>query len=247
MEDVRGVNDRIDGRVGAQQRDAPPLLAQREREADQRQVVQLARRAGQDGARAAAIVPAAATPDEPGAQHPAGEVLLGDGDLAGAPSLAEVAQIREHDARDHRLEGEVLHDVVDRRVCAALVEALQRGTQLGDRIAVELGGPGRGVLRACTGSGLGGRQPARKVLLHRDDPGDVGIGIQPEATGAASRIHELVAAFPCAQHVGGEADPSREFADAQVSLCTRGRQVVGAIVGLGQTLRLRVQVLSMEL
>ena len=71
-------DEALDRRVGPEVSDTPAAAVEREAERDQAQVVELARRAGQDRPRAVARVPPAADPEQAPADQVAGEVLLRD-------------------------------------------------------------------------------------------------------------------------------------------------------------------------
>ena len=73
-----GLGDRLSSGVSPQVGDAPALPAQREPEHDQREVVQLAGRAGEHRAWPAPLIPAARQSEQPAAQQRRREVLLGD-------------------------------------------------------------------------------------------------------------------------------------------------------------------------
>ncbi len=87
--------------VGAQVGDAPAVAAKGDPKADQAEVVKLAARACQEGARAAAAVPAAGESQQPAADQAGREMLLGDGRGPGLPTLAEVDKIGDDHLRDH--------------------------------------------------------------------------------------------------------------------------------------------------
>src|SRR6185437_1248327 len=115
-----------DGRVGAEVGDAPTLGAQREPEADQPQVVELAGRACEQRQRSAALTPVACQAQEAAADDVRREVLLGYGRLPGAPALSEVDEVAEHDLLKQCLEGEGGQRAVEHAVRRRLVEAVER-------------------------------------------------------------------------------------------------------------------------
>ncbi len=59
------LGERVERRVGPEERDPPAALAQREAEDDERQIVLLPRRTGQESARPGTLIPAAGEAEEP--------------------------------------------------------------------------------------------------------------------------------------------------------------------------------------
>ena len=87
----------VDRRARPEVVDPPPVPVEHDPEDQQRQVVQLVGRAGDDRPWSVAIPPPAGQTRQASPDHVAGEVLLGDRDLAALPALAELAQVRHDD------------------------------------------------------------------------------------------------------------------------------------------------------
>ena len=101
----------------------------------------LVRRTGEDGPRAGAAIPAAREAEQAAPDQVRGEVLLGDGDLARSPAVAELVQQRQDGAVEDGVEREVGEEPVERGVRTRAVEALERLAQLEGR-TVRLGRSG---------------------------------------------------------------------------------------------------------
>ena len=126
IEALSGLTDRARRHVCTEERDPPPVLADRETECDQAEIVALSRGAGEQGERAGARTPAAGEAEQPRAQQLGREVLLGDRDLPASPARAELRQRRQEEGRERGLEREPSQRLVDDRVRRGLVECLDR-------------------------------------------------------------------------------------------------------------------------
>src|SRR4029079_12376736 len=112
--------------VGTEEGDAPAVAAQRDPEADQAEVVELAARACQQGARAAPTIPTAGESQQPAADHAGRKMLLGDRRAPVRPALAEIDETRD----DHRGEygggAPVREQPIEHGVRADVIELPQR-------------------------------------------------------------------------------------------------------------------------
>src|SRR4029079_10352514 len=99
--------------------------AQREPEADQSEVVELARRRGEQGKRTAALAPVAGQSEQPAAEDVGREVLLGDARPTVAPALAEVDEVVEHDPAEQGVERQHGQSPVEDAVGGGLVERVE--------------------------------------------------------------------------------------------------------------------------
>ncbi len=132
------------------------MLAQGEPEADEAEIVALVRRAGEERPRADAGVPAAREAEQPAADDDAGEVLLGDRELARLPAVADVAQVGQHDVPQHGREAEGREEPVEHGLGLDVAERLERRAEL------RLGRRERaGALGAGLSGGAGSRSATR--------------------------------------------------------------------------------------
>ena len=161
-------------------------------------------------------------------------MLLGDGRAAVRPSLAEVDKIGDDHLGDHGRDAHVGEQTIKHGVRADIIEPRQR---LGETRAPILdpvpcrpgiGVRSRGHLSGRCGEHRFGRLPSRhpgcQQLLHRSHPALVLRSVQAKASGAAQRLQQPVAAFPCSQQGGRLADAVAELADAN----TRSQAQEGA-------------------
>ena len=149
--------------------------------------MKLAGGAGEDGAGAVAVAPAAGQPGEPPADEVAGEVLLGDAGRSARPAFSEFGEIWQHNVAEHRRQGEVGYEPVKDGLRGWLVEGVEGLPEGAGQLTHRRRGalpevrPGPVVLPERSLRRLGGRQPAGQVGLHLADPQRVRLGIQPEA------------------------------------------------------------------
>ena len=119
------VGDGADGAVGAEVGDPPAAAAQGDPEGQQAEFVVFAWQAGEDGARTLALTPALGEAEEASSEQVGGEMLLGDRDLAGLPSLPEPVQVRQHDVLQDRLDGVGGEEPVKGGVGSLLIQPVQ--------------------------------------------------------------------------------------------------------------------------
>ena len=121
----RRVRERVERGVRPEEGDAGAARAEEQAEDDQRQVVELAGRAGEQHARAASLIPPAGQPEQSAPDDVAGEVLLADRRLARLPPLAESVQVRQHDLAEQRFDGVDGEQAVELALCSTLVEPVE--------------------------------------------------------------------------------------------------------------------------
>jgi uncharacterized membrane protein YuzA (DUF378 family) len=182
---------------------------ERNAEHEQGDVVQLARCAGQEGARADPLIPAPSKTEEPAAHEIAGEVLLGDGHLTAFPAVADLPQHGQHEVLQDALRAQPCESPVEDRACLIVVEAQQGLQQILQRGALD------GLVLRREPRGLGRRHALREVLLHVTDPPLVLRRVQTEASVGARRTQEPVAPFPGAQQLRAHPRAPGELADAK--------------------------------
>jgi hypothetical protein len=211
--------------------DPPALIAERQSEGDQAEVVALALGTGEKRARAVASPPAAGQAEQASPQDVGGEVLLRDGQLAALPAVADVVQIRHHDLREQRAQRRDRQQPVEDGLRPGLVERLERAAEVGARAGgVERRRPGlrrrprvrlsdeRGRRLSDERGRLAGRQAIAHVPLHRSHPLQVARRVQPQAAGRPLRAQHAVPALPGAQELDADARAAAELADPQVGV-----------------------------
>ena len=148
-------------------------------------------------------------------------MLLGDGGLAALPALAELAQVRQYDARKDGLEREVGEQTVQYGVGRVGVHGIKGLAQLRDPpldgIAV-LGGARSPVAGGSEPSRLGGRQPAVEMRLHGPHAPLVLGGVEAQTALSSDRMKHAVAALPRPQELRAHAHAPAELADTQTVL-----------------------------
>jgi hypothetical protein len=135
-------------------------------------------------------------------------VLLGDRGVAALPALAELAQVRQDDLGQHRVDGRHCKKAVEDRLCLRLVERIERAGELrAHRLRRRRGAAGvfARLGPEHEGSRLRGGQAAGQVPAHEADPLQVGRRVQAEAARRARRAQQPVAAFPRAQELRADA------------------------------------------
>ena len=136
--------------VGPEVDDPPAAAVQDDPEDHRSQVVQLVRRAGDDGDRSAAGGPASGQAGEAAAQDLAGEVLLDERDLAALPPIALLLEVGHDDIAQDGSEGVLGDEPVEHVMPALLIEVVEAAGQ--ERaVAVERGRPScwRARARSC--------------------------------------------------------------------------------------------------
>ena len=134
----------MDGGVGAEVAHAPPGAPEQHAEAEQHDVVELARGAGQHRDRPGADAPGERQRPQPAAHQAAREVLLGDADAAELPHLADPDEQRQEHVDDRALDRALDEGDVEHRVGAVLVEGRDGVEQLGHEHR-RVGAQARGV------------------------------------------------------------------------------------------------------
>ena len=122
--------------VRAEEPDAPPPLVQHDPEREERQVVQLARWAGQPRHRSVPAAPAPAEDGQPAPHHLGGEVLLGDGKRTPGPVLADAMHHGDEDVAEGVLDGHGREAAVEHPLGALLVEVAEGAHE----VAAQFGG-----------------------------------------------------------------------------------------------------------
>ena len=187
---------RVDGGVGAEVADPPPGAAEQHAEAEQDDVVELARGTGEHGHRAGADPPRERQRPEASPHEAAREVLLGDADPAELPHLADADEEGEQDVDDGALDRALEEGGVEDGVGAVLVEGGDGVEQLGDEHlrCRRAGSRGRGrclrrMPRRRRRAGAARRAPAaaaqRRVVVRRVD----GLALQRGRAGPLGRQH----------------------------------------------------------
>ncbi len=218
LEAPRGVAQRVDRRVGSEIGDPPSVLAQADAEAEQTEIVLLAGGAGEQCARSAAHVEAAREAEQASAQQGAGEVLLGHGERAVLPAVADAAHVREHNVAQHHLHAEGGEQAVEDALGLDVAEGLERRAELGTAarergVAIVDRGRRRGVEHHARGDRR--RVALGQVAPHRPDPLVVPGAVEAEAPVRALGRQQAVAALPHAQQVGCHPVAPGELPDAQ--------------------------------
>src|SRR4051794_39369965 len=126
LEPTRRNFERVGWRVAAKERYAPAVPAQHQAEADQAEVVLLAGRTQQQRARPVAAVPAAREPEQSAPQDVRCEVLLGHRGLPHLPPSSKLAQVRQHDVAQHRLDAERGRELVEGALRREVIEGVKR-------------------------------------------------------------------------------------------------------------------------
>ena len=185
------------------------MLAEGEAEGDQREVVKLAGRTGEERPLSGAAIPAAGEPQEPSSEQVAREMLLRDRELAPLPEEAELAQGGEDRVAEDGLDGERGEEPVERGVRTDVVVGRQRSAS-----DSTVGGLGpaleRHPSRLARGdaSGEGG--------VHRVDAALVLSRVEPVAARRAHGVEQAVAPLPGPQELGADPGAPGELADPEV-------------------------------
>jgi hypothetical protein len=144
------------------------VCAQGQPERDERQVVQLARRAGEDGQRAPSLTPAPREAEQAPAEEVAREVLLGDGRGPCFPALPQIVEIRDDEIAQQRFDADGGERAVESLLRGRLVEPLE-GLRQGIAIESRLASPGETLGGGRRLEGEPSRLRGRKALrLERD-------------------------------------------------------------------------------
>ena len=138
--------------------------------------------------RAEPEAPAARQAEQPPAQHAGREVLLCDRGVAALPALSELAQVRQHDVAQQRVDGRHREQPVEDRLRPRLVEPVERvGELVAHRRRTQRG---RSRCRFLAdhvsqreGGRLGGGQSFGEVLSHQAHALDVRGRVEAEAAG----------------------------------------------------------------
>jgi hypothetical protein len=85
----------------------------------------LTRQVGENGARTMALTPALGKAQETSSEQVGGEVLLGDRDLAGLPSLPQPVQVWNDDLLQDRLDGIGGEELVEGGVGSLLIQPVE--------------------------------------------------------------------------------------------------------------------------
>ena len=175
VEPVGGVRDGVDRGVGAEVAEAPAVLAQREPEAQQPELVALAGGAREDRAGTVPAAPAPGEAAQPARDERAPEVLLRDPDVPLLPARAEVGEHRQHGVAEDRVEREPGQQAVDRGAGPGVVEVLDGGRQVA-------GHPGQRAVAAAVR-----RRGARRVQVVDAAPARAGRPPRPRSRAPAAR------------------------------------------------------------
>jgi endonuclease VIII len=206
---------RGDGRVGAEEDDAPTVRAHEHAEHEQAELVSLAGSAGQDSRAADSVCAGSKERFEPRPHLGAEDVFLGDAQLPGLPALAGFREQR----RDHVRKG--AGNVLDGE---GLVEQRPDGGQIGPDDRVVDGVPKlcrrlRRLERAAAEhrSRLADPVALAQPLVQPFDPAHVDFGVAAVTAGRTRRAQHSVPLLPLAQGVRGDAGPPRDGGNVQVS------------------------------
>ncbi len=215
------VGDRLQRRVGSEERDAPALPAQREPERDQREIVLLAGNAREQRARARAVAPAAREAEQSPAQQRTGEVLLSDRGVSTLPALAQLVQVGQHGIAQHGVERERGEQAVERGMGRGLVELVERVAQRrGECSRLRRGG----IVERC----VAGLEQGQAGALRRGDariempdhPAHAAlvlVAVEAEAALGPRWRQQPVATLPGPQQLGAHAHAAAELPDAEVA------------------------------
>ena len=203
----------VDGRIGAEELDPPPVGAEHDREHQQADVVMLTRGAGEHGRPTHAAPSLGDQPAEMRAHLGGDRVLLRDRELAAVPRLAGPLERRRHDLRQGLLERKHGKGLVERCRDGARVVLLDRSDQRVAEIGRVVERDRRRLVdhAGCLADPPAVPDPVAQPL----DALHVHLAVAPLPAGRADRPEHAVTLLPLAQRVGRDAGPPGECCNVE--------------------------------